>query len=424
MVKLLLQFKADPKLRTISSLYPLPLAVSKEERDIVELLLDNKADPNISGGNALFQALDSNPTSKTMAEIVQLLAGHGANLEVTNSIGQTPLLLGATQLKSEIAKILLEHGANPNARELEFGNSPLHWAVIHADTNLVFLLLAKKADVNEQNRFGVTPLELAKTGLTGQIQLKLYSNGGGYFDVDKPAMAEIARLLRDHGAIEDFPRLTRIAINRLFETPQTVFQKDTNNWNHFNLMEVIEHCSWGRIPAAVPGGAQLPPHGPAYPDFSRLIIHRLDRASTNSEKQIVVNLLNATNEFDCAKNTWLEFGDIVEIPERDHALSEQWIGLPGSQGSELANCVSRKVRLLVRGQTKEIMIYGSYLSDTLRDTEARSVLLSSSDLSRIKVKHHDPLTGKTMEFTIDETKASPPNDLWLRDGDVIEVPEK
>ena len=90
----------------------------------------------------------------------------------------------------------------------------------------------------------------------------------------------------------------------------------------------------------------------------------------------------------------------------------------------MANCVSRKVRLLVRGQTKEIMIYGSYLSDTLRDTEARSVLLSSSDLSRIKVKHHDPLTGKTMEFTIDETKASPPNDLWLRDGDVIEVPEK
>ena len=67
---------------------------------------------------------------------------------------------------------------------------------------------------------------------------------------------------------------------------------------------------------------------------------------------------------------------------------------------------------------------GGYLFDALHRPEALSVLLSSSDLSRVKVKHHDPVTGNTAELTIDETKDRGPEDLWLRDGDVIEVPEK
>ena len=47
----------------------------------------------------------------------------------------------------------------------------------------------------------------------------------------------------------------------------------------------------------------------------------------------------------------------------------------------------------------------------------------SSDLSRVKVTRQDPLTKKTTEWTIDCTNSDTDN-LWLRDGDVIEVPEK
>jgi hypothetical protein len=47
----------------------------------------------------------------------------------------------------------------------------------------------------------------------------------------------------------------------------------------------------------------------------------------------------------------------------------------------------------------------------------------SSDLSRVKVTRTDPESKKKLEWTIDCTNPSD-SDLWLRDGDVIEVPEK
>ena len=56
--------------------------------------------------------------------------------------------------------------------------------------------------------------------------------------------------------------------------------------------------------------------------------------------------------------------------------------------------------------------------------EAKSFLRSSSDLTRVKVTRKNPASGKAQEFVVDTTKSTPPQDLWLHDGDVIEVPEK
>ena len=50
-------------------------------------------------------------------------------------------------------------------------------------------------------------------------------------------------------------------------------------------------------------------------------------------------------------------------------------------------------------------------------------LLASSDLSRVKIKRKDA-TGKIYEWTVDCSDAKSPPNFWLRDGDVIEVPEK
>jgi hypothetical protein len=53
-----------------------------------------------------------------------------------------------------------------------------------------------------------------------------------------------------------------------------------------------------------------------------------------------------------------------------------------------------------------------------------NLLLASSDLTRIKVTRHDLPTGLPHEWVVDCSDAKPAPDLWLRDGDVIEVPEK
>ena len=51
-----------------------------------------------------------------------------------------------------------------------------------------------------------------------------------------------------------------------------------------------------------------------------------------------------------------------------------------------------------------------------------SVLLASSDLTGVKVKRVDPATGKTEHLVFNLDKIDERTDLWLQDGDVIEIP--
>jgi hypothetical protein len=52
------------------------------------------------------------------------------------------------------------------------------------------------------------------------------------------------------------------------------------------------------------------------------------------------------------------------------------------------------------------------------------LVLTSSDLSRVKVTRRDPATGQERHWVVDCSETSPAPDFWLRDGDKIEVPEK
>jgi hypothetical protein len=66
-----------------------------------------------------------------------------------------------------------------------------------------------------------------------------------------------------------------------------------------------------------------------------------------------------------------------------------------------------------------------FLSQALGKTEARSALRSSSDLSRVQVTRKTAKSAKPSVITVDVLDPSQRNDdLWLQDGDVIEVPEK
>jgi hypothetical protein len=60
----------------------------------------------------------------------------------------------------------------------------------------------------------------------------------------------------------------------------------------------------------------------------------------------------------------------------------------------------------------------------LTTLERSGFLRTSSDRSAIMVKRVDPVTGKLLEWQVDCTPGSKTADLWLRNGDVIEVPDK
>lgn len=60
---------------------------------------------------------------------------------------------------------LLEHGANPNCVEPVNKASILHWACEKGCLDVVDLLIKYKADVNQQDNCGTTPLmEACKNG--------------------------------------------------------------------------------------------------------------------------------------------------------------------------------------------------------------------------------------------------------------------
>lgn len=288
----------------------------------------------------------------------------------------------------------------------------LPWA--SADRKTFELLLDHRADPNICNNDGQTPLDIIKSRLA-QSDL-----AWGY----NASLSEIAGLLRSHGALDNPPHWDRIMVSRPSANySHPVFKKGTNDWNRFTLLETLLN--------SYPEQSSLP-----LPDLKHLTIIRYKQNTTN-ETRIQVDLLNSTNGIDCSRDVPLEFGDVVEVPEREHTLGDKPIGLTDSQRDSIIHYLEGNVRLVVQGGKIELPVNpypsGSLIGSVLKRPEAQGILLSSSDLSRVKVTRHDPVTGKKREWVLDCSHINDNRsgsyyywcpDLWLRNGDVIEVPEK
>ena len=74
------------------------------------------------------------------------------------TIGSSPLISAAVFGKTEVARALIEAGADVNLRNNE-GSTALHIAAFLCRTEIVEMLLDKGADKNLENNFGSTALE-------------------------------------------------------------------------------------------------------------------------------------------------------------------------------------------------------------------------------------------------------------------------
>ena len=134
--------------------YPSALASAFSERrlDIMELLLNAGADPNLSfdaeivkdhkiydihGVTIAFWAVRSD--EPIYLNILKLLIEKGANVNKADSMGNTPLLEACEQGKLESVKILLANGANPNQANLK-AEKPLDLAIKSGNKELIDLL--------------------------------------------------------------------------------------------------------------------------------------------------------------------------------------------------------------------------------------------------------------------------------------------
>jgi uncharacterized protein YgiM (DUF1202 family) len=100
-------------------------------------------------------------------DLVRSFLDHGANIEVKNKLGATPLIFASVKGHPQVVKLLLERGADVNVKTTT-GITPLMAATTAGNAEAVKLLLEKGADASAKDQKGRTALDLAEaTGATG-----------------------------------------------------------------------------------------------------------------------------------------------------------------------------------------------------------------------------------------------------------------
>ncbi len=91
-------------------------------------------------------------------EVAEILILNGANIEVKNRAGYTPLFMMHGNDRKEIVKLLIESGANVNAVGSD-GLTPLLNSIKHGQMSVIQLLIDKGANVNSKaTTYVETPL--------------------------------------------------------------------------------------------------------------------------------------------------------------------------------------------------------------------------------------------------------------------------
>lgn len=90
-----------------------------------------------------------------------LAAGADVNLTSSESMKMPPLGSAMAVQRSDIARILIEHGANVNAKAVN-DLTALHTAAARGDLESAKLLLDHDADINAASTDGKTPLAYAE----------------------------------------------------------------------------------------------------------------------------------------------------------------------------------------------------------------------------------------------------------------------
>ncbi len=159
---------------------PLLHAVEWNKPLLARTLLSRGANPakTFSGVNSGLTPLDF-ALRRSHLEMANLILEFKPPLENLDTEGATPLLWAVEHGKLDAARLLLEHGAkvvpgpftmdgagmSPQMYHFVTNNShgftPLHWAVIHRNKDMIALLLQFKAPVDIKDERGQTPLDMA-----------------------------------------------------------------------------------------------------------------------------------------------------------------------------------------------------------------------------------------------------------------------
>ena len=201
LVKLLLQYKADPNIEDIEGVTALMYGTGNST--IFKMLLDHGADLNAT--DVFKYTMMHYACAIGNVRVVEIIQTRNRDLINTISTeGHTPLLVATDSKQLAVVKRLLKEHADPNIQHIR-GGTPLHYASSVGYLLIVQELLHHNADPNIQMTDGITPLMAATfKGHLSIIQLLLHSGADPTLQChDNGQTALDIAVRKDHSEIID-----------------------------------------------------------------------------------------------------------------------------------------------------------------------------------------------------------------------------
>jgi len=171
-VKILIEAGVD--IHKISELgeNALTLAISRGDVKVVEYLHQQGGDIHVqtkTGDNLIYKTVDKNDYSKKYEKILEYLLKNGVDPNVKRNDNAQTALFRAVDLQAlPLVKKLIKAGAEINLKDI-WGLTPLHYAARKESYSVAETLVKAGADVNAQDEYGFTPLHEAIENEQGHI---------------------------------------------------------------------------------------------------------------------------------------------------------------------------------------------------------------------------------------------------------------
>ncbi|MDB4635335.1 ankyrin repeat domain-containing protein [bacterium] len=203
---------------------------------------------------------------------VQAELDKGVDVDAKDIVGGTPLHYATLEGGKEVTELLIENGADVNAKSgksLYFAgdSTPLHTAMLGGNRDVADVLIANGADVNVKEEYGMTPLHIAAYFGHKEIAELLIAEGadvnaksrGGHMRMPmtpldkakgepwdspeaKAAIKETADLLRKHGG-KTAAELNAL-MPRLVQHGRFAFSFDAKEGKVYEVQDSFDLLNW------------------------------------------------------------------------------------------------------------------------------------------------------------------------------------